>query len=197
LKPEYNINPTASSRLGAKYSEESREKISKIITDFMQFSDLKEKISKALKGRTIPLKTKEKLSIANGSIIFIHTLELECLQTFPSSRSAAEPSVPSAPTILKYAQSNKIFRDQYILSLGPLKSNFQPTPLKKYQITIFVYLLDSVGRPGQLFNTFPSSKATAKHFNCSHHTILKYAKSQEIFKNKYVLSLDALASESK
>lgn len=37
----FYIYPTASSRLGAKHSEESREKIRKVITDLMQFSDLK------------------------------------------------------------------------------------------------------------------------------------------------------------
>lgn len=50
LKPEYNILPTAGSRLGAKVSDKTRAKLS-AITKAQMTPENREKISKKLKGR--------------------------------------------------------------------------------------------------------------------------------------------------
>jgi group I intron endonuclease len=54
-------------------------------------------------------------------------------------------------------------------------------------LIIFVYSLDL-----QLLETFTSSNAAAKHFICSDVTIMKYSRSQNIFKDEYILSLAPL-----
>ena len=39
-----------------------------------------------------------------------------------------------------------------------------------------------------LVNSFPSARKAAEFYNCSHHTIIKYAKSGEIFQSQWILS---------
>lgn len=55
--------------------------------------------------------------------------------------------------------------------------------------TIFIYDLQ-----GQLIKPFSSSRAAAKYLNCSDPTIMRYARSGKVFKNKYQLSLEELLS---
>lgn len=57
--------------------------------------------------------------------------------------------------------------------------------------TIYLYSLDY-----QFLNTFPSSRAAAKHFKCGDPMIMKYARSGKIFKDQYILSLKELPSSS-
>ena len=87
---------------------------------------------------------------------------------------------------MRYARSNQIFKDQYILSLKPLESNSLPlhNSLQHKGFIIYLYSLDY-----QLLQTFFSATKAAEYFDSTRHTIIKYAKSGNIFKNKYILSL--------
>jgi group I intron endonuclease len=44
----------------------------------------------------------------------------------------------------------------------------------------------------QLLKTFISSRAAGKYLNCSGITVMKYARSGQVFQNKYILSLKEL-----
>jgi len=56
------------------------------------------------------------LSLANGTTIFVYSVDYELLYTFPSSKITAKHFNFSASTILKYVRSGEIFQDKYILS---------------------------------------------------------------------------------
>ena len=57
--------------------------------------------------------------------------------------------------------------------------------------TIYVYNLDYL-----LLFTFTSAKRTGEYFKSHHNTILKYARSREIFRKEYILSLEVLSPTS-
>jgi group I intron endonuclease len=50
LQPEYNLNPLANSRLGAKHSEETRQNMSKARTGFKPSDETRSKMSELKKG---------------------------------------------------------------------------------------------------------------------------------------------------
>jgi group I intron endonuclease len=56
--------------------------------------------------------------------------------------------------------------------------------------TIYLYSLDL-----ELITIFPSSKKTGKYFESSNTTIMKYVRSGEVFKDKYILSLKELPAK--
>jgi len=62
------------------------------------------------------------MSKAKGTIIYLYSLNLKLLNTFTSSRIAAKHLICNKNTILKYVQSSKVFKDQYILLLKELSS---------------------------------------------------------------------------
>lgn len=176
LSPEYNINPKAASRLGTSHTPETRKKM----------SDAKKGSNHPLYGKTPSDETKKRMSHALGTTIFMYSLDNQLLSTFTSSVAAAKYFSCTFNTILKYARSRYIFKSQYILSLEPLENNLN-SPFKLNSTTIFVYSLDY-----QLLHTFSSSRAVAKHFDCSKTTIMRYVRSRNIFRGEYLLSLEEL-----
>ena len=52
--------------------------------------------------------------------IYVYSLDQELLYTFPSSRAAAKHFECDKSTIIRYAQSKKIFQGKYIFSLNSL-----------------------------------------------------------------------------
>jgi group I intron endonuclease len=83
LNPEYNLSPTAGSSLGRSVSAETRIKMSnaqkgKYIGDKHHFF-----------GKTHSDETKEKLSIAKGTKVFVFSLNFELFTSFPSYSAAA------------------------------------------------------------------------------------------------------------
>jgi len=160
LKPEFNLNPTAGSKLGSKQTEATKQKTSKALIGRI-FSEetrkklseaqlgeknhffgkvhsevIRQKISKAMKGKNSHLigelnpmfgnthsqETKDKMSRAQGTTIYVYSLESELLYTFSSATKAEQYFRSRTETILKYARSNAIFRKEYILSLTELSS---------------------------------------------------------------------------
>jgi hypothetical protein len=142
-------------------------------------------------GKTRSKEIKEKISKTKGTTIYLFSLDQELIQSFPSARATAKFFNCDDLQIMRYAKSRYIFREKYVLSLALLEPGFLPTqsPLRPglKGTTIFVYSYDH-----QLLFTFISSRTVAKHSDCSNATILKYARSNEIFKGKYILSLEKL-----
>ena len=62
IKPEYNINPNSSSRLGAKHSSEAKRKISKSHIGKIVSLETRNKRSITLMGHAVSNQTKEKIS---------------------------------------------------------------------------------------------------------------------------------------
>lgn len=98
------------------------------------------------------------------------------LNTFTSASAAGKHFNCDTKTILKYAQSNVIFQEKFLISLKPLSSDFIPVLPKTQGSTIFVYSLDK-----KLLNTFSSAIRASKALNYSHMMIIKYARLGEIF----------------
>jgi group I intron endonuclease len=74
-------------------------------------------------GKTHSNATKDKISQANGTMIYVYNLEFQLLYTFSSSRAATSHFNSNKRTIMKYARSNTIFRKEFILSLKVLPSS--------------------------------------------------------------------------
>jgi len=195
LVPDYNILKTAGNSLGYKHSEITKQKISEINRGKTFSKETCEKISESVNGENHPffgknysIETKDKMSQTKGTIIYKYSLDLILLKTFPSSKVAAKFFKASNSSIMKYARSNHIYKDQYILSLKLLTSDFILIKAISQKITIYVYSLDY-----QLLKTFPSSLSAADYFNCSDTTIMRNARSGKIFQDKYILSLKELS----
>jgi hypothetical protein len=78
-------------------------------------------------------------------------------------------------TIISYARSNKIFKNEFILSLKPLSSDFQLVTLTKLSRKTRIIYLYSLNR--EWLETFSSATQAAKAFNISHPIILRHARS--------------------
>lgn len=144
---DFNILKTAGNLLGYKHSPEAIEKISEgkkgsnhpnlgNHRGFSHSDEVKAKIRAARIGTKLSPETIEKISNswtenrrklvseaarkANGSTIFLYSLDLKLLQTFISSRVAAKHLNTSKDTILKYARSGAVFKKEFILSLQEL-----------------------------------------------------------------------------
>jgi group I intron endonuclease len=148
----------------------------------------KSKASEATKQKLKDLWTEElrkAQSKARGKSIFVYSLQIELLFTFPSSRAAAKHFNCDDSQIMRYARSRYIFKKEYILSLEILESDFQPTFKIRRSTTIFLFSLQQ-----ELLNSFPSVNAAAEHFYCSISSIWRYARSGAVFKDKFILSLE-------
>jgi hypothetical protein len=173
-------------KLNSKRSEESKQKFSEII-----------------KGENHPFfgkshfqNSKDKISQTMGTIIYLYSLgpnnkPNQLLETFPSSKSASKNFNTNTNTIMKYARSNNIFRDQYILSLEPLNFNFVYSQPTTRNITVFVYSLDC-----QLLQTLPSLSSAIKFFSTYSSSVLNHAQHNYVFQDKYILSLKELSSST-
>ena len=136
---------------GSSHSEESRQKISFTHSGKVLSLVTKNKISEAQKGKVLSdatkskissamkgdkhhffnkshtLESREKIRASKGTAIYLYSLEHQLLLTFPSSRAAAEHFKCGKNTIMKFARSGKIFKNQFILSLVESSSTNLPS----------------------------------------------------------------------
>lgn len=84
--------------------------------------EARQKMSIARSGISPSDETRKKMSEAKGTPIFVLSLKDQSSLTFPSSRAAAKHFTCGKNTIMKYARSNAIFREEYILSLVEIPS---------------------------------------------------------------------------
>lgn len=142
LIPEYNILKVAGSMLGFRHTEESKAKFSEnnkgenhpffgqihSIETLAKMSlakkgtpkteEHKALMSEAMKGIAKTEEHKAKISIAKGVRIYVYSSnKCTILNSFSSSRKAAEFFKCSHPTINIYVKNGKLFKKQWILSL--------------------------------------------------------------------------------
>jgi len=117
LLPEYNINPQRGSRLGSRYTEETKAKLSEINKGKILSNETKAKQSEAHKGKFHLLVTKAKMSTAKGGeAIFLYDSEGTFINTFCSTREAAKFCDCSHTSIVNYIKNGKLFQGKWILS---------------------------------------------------------------------------------
>jgi len=206
LSPEYNILKIAGSSLGYKHSLDNILKFSNAkkgeknpMFGKTHSEETREKKSKAMKGKTHSKISIQKMIEARGTAIYLYSLDSDnklnqLLNIFPSSQVAAKELECSDFSIRKYARSNYIFQNQYILSLEPLTSAFKAFTNKFSRhegIIIYIYSLD-----GQLIESFTSATKAGLYLKLTRQTIMNYAHSNKILKNKFILSLKELSPSS-
>lgn len=122
--------------------------------------------------------TRKVRSNALGSTIFVYSslAALVLVDTFPSSRTAANHLNCNYITILRYAKSRYVFREEFILSLELLKPDFEP-PVRKIDSTVFLFRSKDL-----LLDYFPTLNAAANHFDCGISTVWRYIRSGKVFK---------------
>lgn len=86
-------------------------------------AEVKALISKVHKGNTVSAESKALISEANGSIIYVYDKESNLVNTFNSARKAAEHFNCHHTTIMKYVKNNKLYQDQWILSISLITNN--------------------------------------------------------------------------
>lgn len=137
LKPEFNINPIAGSRLGSKHNEESKAlmgeaKIGKNNPMFGKKGENNhlfgilhsvERIAKIsgennnMYGKTHSDDSKNRMSISKGTAIYVYSSDKsKLIYTFPSARKAAEHFKCGHSTIIKFTKNGELFKEQWILS---------------------------------------------------------------------------------
>jgi group I intron endonuclease len=178
LKPEYNINPTAGSSLGALHTEQA-----------------KALISEALKGENHPMygkthspDTLAKFSGENNHFFGkTHTVEAKVKMSEAKTgsnhplfgiRSEDHPMYGkkhSAEALIRMSEARKgmIVTEEH-------KAKISKSMSKK----VFVY---SSSTPTILQHEFGSYTEAAKHFNCNIMTISKYIKSEKLYLNQWIL----------
>jgi group I intron endonuclease len=126
LKPEYNINPIAGSRLGSSHSEDSKAKISeaksgennpmygRIHTETTKdlMSELKAGENNPMFGKCHSAESLEKISAKLGTAIFVYDSQGILTYTFNSGRKAGKFFSCDNKTIMRYVRNNELFLDE-------------------------------------------------------------------------------------
>jgi group I intron endonuclease len=160
FQPEYNINPTAGSRLGTKHSDESREKIAASRLGVKLTPETREKLSKA------------KLGLKNNFFGQTHS-------EF-SKKLMSESKMGSKNHFFGQTHSNEARESIRNKLIGYVHSEEIKTKMSKARgFTIFVFSLDK-----EFLFEFVSSQAAGRYFNCSHAHVMKYTRSGQIFKDQ-------------
>jgi group I intron endonuclease len=138
MLPEYNILKVAGSSLGRKHTEEAIALMSlansgennpmfgRIGKNHPMFGKTHTPESKALmslakKGIAKSEETRAKMSVANGTAIYVYSKDKSTLvNSFSSASKAAKHFYVDKGTVLRYARNtgsgSKIFKEQWILS---------------------------------------------------------------------------------
>jgi|ERR1700744_802936 len=137
IMPEYNILKIAGSSLGYKHTEETIAKISgekNSMFGKIHSVETKAKISKAFEGKNHPrygirgenhpfygkthsIEVRARISLTKGSTIYLYNTERLLVNTFNSTRKAAEFLDCSHTTIANYCSNGKLYKNQWFLSI--------------------------------------------------------------------------------
>jgi group I intron endonuclease len=116
LKPQYNILPTAGSSLGHKHYEETKARMSESKKGSKHTEETKAKMSDSKKGEKNSLfgkihskETKNKISVARGTMVKVLDLETNETSIFSSIKKAAESVGVSHSTLLYYFKKSSSF----------------------------------------------------------------------------------------
>lgn len=109
LLPEYNILSLAGSALGFTHTKEARSKI-----------------SKAKQGENNPMfgrRGEDSPRFGSGKSLYVYSSDkLELISTYRSLRQAETAMQSDMRTLTAFANSQKIFRNKFILSFKPLET---------------------------------------------------------------------------
>lgn len=170
--PTLNVNPSANSRLGAKHSEITRKKL-----------------SEANIGKVMSEETRKKISGSNH-YLFGKSPSKEALKNMSLAKLGKflGENHPSFGKIHTEEAKEKMSQ----VKLGSTHSEETKEKMSRAKgTTIYVYNLKY-----ELLYTFTSATKAELHFKSKTHTILKYARSGEIFRKENILSLEVIKASS-
>jgi NADH-ubiquinone oxidoreductase chain 4 len=114
--------------------------------------------------------------------------------TFSSIKEAAKHFAANPETILNYAKSHKLFRKEFILSLIQLShrddsfNTNDSMSTKRKGFSIYVYNIITKN----LVIILPSVREAERYLEVSRRTLMRYAESQKLLKEQFVLSFTPL-----
>lgn len=198
LSPEYNILKNAGNSLGFQHSEDSKAKMSKAGLGRTFSEETRKKISESRKGGKHPLfgkthseDTRKKMSDTRTGIKLSEETRKKISDALTGKNRSTETIQKMREAQLGKKHSDSTKNKIREIRLGQVLSESTKNKINQaLGSTIFVYSSNF-----QLLHSFPSSRIAAEHFNCSHMTITRYAKSGKIFQDKYILSLKELPSQ--
>jgi group I intron endonuclease len=164
--------------------------ISSFSIQILEYCDKKQLISKEQFYLNL-FKSEYNLKPTAGSLLgYKHTPE--SIEKMSQSRLGEKNhffgKIHSEETRMKISEAMKNNKN----FLGKVHSQSSKDKISKaLGITIYVYNLQY-----ELLYIFTSTRAAAQHFSSCKRTILKYAKSGNIFQKKYILSLEVLSPPS-
>jgi group I intron endonuclease len=190
LSPEYNINPTAGSRLGSKHTEEAKILMSKAKTGenhpmfgLTHSTETIVKMSENHLGKIHSEETKAaKLSETHkGKILSEKTKALisEALAGINNpmfNRSHSEETKAKMSEALK-GENNPFFGKNHSAETKALMST-----------KVLVYSIDTISNEKTFFKSFDNYSEAALYFNCSKRTLSNYVDKNKLYKKQWILS---------
>jgi group I intron endonuclease len=131
LKPNYNINPLAESRLGSKHNEETKELMKKINTgdknpfygkkhsiEFKEFMKMRMSGSEnPMAGKLVTELVKQAIKDTQSQRVYLYNSETkELIKVYSSQTELIKELHVSPKTVIKYLKSGEVWRDKYIVS---------------------------------------------------------------------------------
>jgi len=126
LKPEYNILTTAGSRLGSIQSQETKQYISKVLTNRVFSNQSRDKMKIAAKhrlgdktsffGKTHSIATKNKISLTKYVPIKVTNVKTNNITIFPSNIEAAKYLRLGESTLRKYKKQVKLLLGKFLIT---------------------------------------------------------------------------------
>jgi group I intron endonuclease len=99
---------------GKTHSEETKAKMSLALS----------RENHPMFGKTHSIESKNKMSLSNGTPIFVYSKDgLTLINSFSSAIKAGEYLNVSYHTILKYTKSEKLFKNEWIISTSLISKN--------------------------------------------------------------------------
>jgi group I intron endonuclease len=123
LKPDYNINLIAGSRLGAQHSKDSIARMSEIQRNIDRTGEENPMYGKTGDnhprfGKSHSTVSRTKISETKGTIIYVYDSEGLLVNSFSSANKASEEFNCSHTTIIRNAKNNKLFQGKWYLSFS-------------------------------------------------------------------------------
>jgi group I intron endonuclease len=207
LKPTYNILNTAYNSIGYKHTEESKVLMSELAKLRTHTEDTKSKIKDALSGSNNPFFGKKhteesifKIIQSKSSVVYLYNEYKELMYIFNSVSELSKLINSNHTSIKKFIESKELFRGNWYITKVLLSNSDLPLITDNTSLiynnlitdminsshirkAVFVFDLDNI-----LLDKYDSILEAKENLNISHETIKKYAKSGQIYNNKYKFS---------
>lgn len=192
LKPEYNINPIAGSRLGSNHTEESKTLMSEAKAGENNPMLGKTGDNHPMYGKTHTEDTKALMSIANlGKTLSAGTKALisEALSGENNPMFGKSHSEESK-ALMSETLKGRTFSAETLAKMSKAKKGktFSTETVIKMSLARGGGIINVYDPQGSLVNSFSSLRKAALHFDVSYMTISRYVKSGKLFQDKWILS---------